>query len=81
MATAPEEMEDLSKVTGALLVNFGTIQSLAGMLAAGTLLVYQYLHLALCYHHNPVLLAPALSIYVILELAKRDDLWLVTVVL
>ena len=35
MATAPEEMEDLSKVTGALLVNFGTIQSLAGMLAAG----------------------------------------------
>ncbi|KAI0695537.1 Hydroxyethylthiazole kinase family-domain-containing protein [Cytidiella melzeri] len=35
MATAPEEMEDLSRVTGALLVNFGTIQNLDGMLAAG----------------------------------------------
>ena len=35
MATAPEEMEDLSKATGALLVNFGTVQSLDGMLAAG----------------------------------------------
>ncbi len=35
MATAPEEMEDLSKATGALLVNFGTIQNLDGMLAAG----------------------------------------------
>ena len=35
MATAPEEMADLSKVTGALLVNFGTIQNLDGMLAAG----------------------------------------------
>lgn len=35
MATAPEEMADLSRVTGALLVNFGTIQNLDGMLAAG----------------------------------------------
>ena len=35
MATAPEEIEDLSKATGALLVNFGTVQSLDGMLAAG----------------------------------------------
>lgn len=35
MATAPEEMSDLSKATGALLVNFGTIQNLDGMLAAG----------------------------------------------
>ncbi|EKM54330.1 uncharacterized protein PHACADRAFT_123292 [Phanerochaete carnosa HHB-10118-sp] len=35
MATAPEEMADLSKVTGALLVNFGTIQNLDGMLEAG----------------------------------------------
>ena len=35
MATAPEEMADLSKVIGALLVNFGTIQNLDGMLAAG----------------------------------------------
>ena len=35
MATAPEEMADLSKAIGALLVNFGTIQNLDGMLAAG----------------------------------------------
>lgn len=35
MATAPEEMEDLSRAIGALLVNFGTIQSLEGMLVAG----------------------------------------------
>ncbi|KAM5533305.1 hypothetical protein V8D89_012979 [Ganoderma adspersum] len=35
MATAPEEMEDLSAVAGSLLVNFGTIQNLDGMLAAG----------------------------------------------
>ncbi|KAI0356149.1 Hydroxyethylthiazole kinase [Trametes cingulata] len=35
MATAPEEMSDLSKAAGALLVNFGTIQNLDGMLAAG----------------------------------------------
>lgn len=36
MATAPEEMEDLSKAIGGLLINFGTIQNLDGMLAAGT---------------------------------------------
>lgn len=35
MATAPQEMEDLSKVSGALLVNFGTITDKAGMLEAG----------------------------------------------
>ncbi|EMD37498.1 hypothetical protein CERSUDRAFT_105469 [Gelatoporia subvermispora B] len=35
MATSPEEMEDLGKIPGALLVNFGTIQNLDGMLAAG----------------------------------------------
>ena len=35
MATAPEEMADLARVAGALLVNFGTIQNLDGMLAAG----------------------------------------------
>ncbi|THH00904.1 hypothetical protein EW026_g1703 [Hermanssonia centrifuga] len=35
MATAPEEMADLSKAIGALLINFGTIQNLDGMLAAG----------------------------------------------
>jgi thiamine-phosphate diphosphorylase / hydroxyethylthiazole kinase len=35
MATSPEEMADLSKATGALLVNFGTIQNLDGMLEAG----------------------------------------------
>ncbi|KAF8606267.1 Hydroxyethylthiazole kinase [Ceratobasidium sp. AG-I] len=35
MATAPEEMEDLGKVIGGLLVNFGTITSKAGMLIAG----------------------------------------------
>ena len=38
MATAPEEMADLSRVTGSLLVNFGTIQNLDGMLAAGAFL-------------------------------------------
>ena len=35
MATAPQEMEDLSKVSGALLVNFGTITDKIGMLEAG----------------------------------------------
>ncbi|TFY68790.1 hypothetical protein EVJ58_g794 [Rhodofomes roseus] len=35
MASSAKEMEDLSKVTGGLLVNFGTIQDLDGMLAAG----------------------------------------------
>lgn len=35
MATSPEEMEDLGKVIGGLLVNFGTIKDLDGMLAAG----------------------------------------------
>lgn len=35
MATAPQEMEDLSKVTGGLLINFGTIENIEGMLAAG----------------------------------------------
>lgn len=41
MATAPQEMEDLSKVSGALLVNFGTISDKSGMLEAGN------------YPHNP----------------------------
>jgi thiamine-phosphate diphosphorylase / hydroxyethylthiazole kinase len=35
MATAPEEMEDLSRAIGALLVNFGTVTDKAGMLLAG----------------------------------------------
>ncbi|KAI0702932.1 Hydroxyethylthiazole kinase [Cerioporus squamosus] len=35
MATAPEEMADLAAVSGGLLVNFGTIQNLDGMVAAG----------------------------------------------
>ncbi|KAI0645367.1 Hydroxyethylthiazole kinase [Trametes meyenii] len=35
MATAPQEMPDLARVAGALLVNFGTIQNLDGMLASG----------------------------------------------
>ncbi|CAE7126481.1 unnamed protein product [Rhizoctonia solani] len=35
MATAPEEMDDLGKVAGGLLVNFGTITNKAGMLVAG----------------------------------------------
>lgn len=35
MATAPEEMEDLSRVIGALLVNFGTITDKEGMFLAG----------------------------------------------
>ncbi|KDQ57589.1 hypothetical protein JAAARDRAFT_207093 [Jaapia argillacea MUCL 33604] len=35
MATSPEEMEDLEKVTGSLLVNFGTITDKQGMLLAG----------------------------------------------
>ncbi|PSS37857.1 hypothetical protein PHLCEN_2v325 [Hermanssonia centrifuga] len=41
MATAPEEMADLSKAIGALLINFGTIQNLDGMLAAGLLSTWQ----------------------------------------
>lgn len=35
MATHPKDVEDLSKVIGALLVNFGTIKDKDGMLAAG----------------------------------------------
>lgn len=35
MATAPEEMEDLSRVLGALLINFGTVTDKAGMILAG----------------------------------------------
>ncbi|KDQ21517.1 hypothetical protein BOTBODRAFT_25958 [Botryobasidium botryosum FD-172 SS1] len=35
MATAPQEMEDLSKIPGALLVNIGTIANKDGMLVAG----------------------------------------------
>ncbi|EIN11870.1 HK-domain-containing protein [Punctularia strigosozonata HHB-11173 SS5] len=35
MATAPEEMKDLARVPGALLVNFGTIANKDGMLVAG----------------------------------------------
>lgn len=35
MATAVREMEDLSKISGALLVNFGTIADKDGMLEAG----------------------------------------------
>jgi thiamine-phosphate diphosphorylase/hydroxyethylthiazole kinase len=35
MATSPEEMEDLSKIPGGLLINFGTLTSLDGMIVAG----------------------------------------------
>lgn len=35
MATAAKEMEDLGRVIGALLVNFGTIGDLEGMMVAG----------------------------------------------
>ena len=35
MATAVEEMEDLSKGSSALLINFGTISDLGGMFEAG----------------------------------------------
>jgi thiamine-phosphate diphosphorylase/hydroxyethylthiazole kinase len=35
MATAPEEMSDLSNLSGSLLVNIGTLQSLEGMLKGG----------------------------------------------
>jgi len=35
MANAPEEMADLSPAIGGLLVNFGTIQNIDGMLEAG----------------------------------------------
>jgi thiamine-phosphate diphosphorylase/hydroxyethylthiazole kinase len=35
MATAPEEMRDLSRIPGALLINFGTITDKGGMILAG----------------------------------------------
>ena len=35
MATAPQEMEDLSRIPGALLINFGTIQDKESMVKAG----------------------------------------------
>lgn len=44
MATAVQEMEDLSKVSGALLVNFGTISDKSGMLEAGMFLLIFRLH-------------------------------------
>jgi thiamine-phosphate diphosphorylase/hydroxyethylthiazole kinase len=39
MATAPEEMEDLERITGALLVNIGTLTgaTVEGMRKAGGL--------------------------------------------
>ena len=40
MATSPAEMEDLSKFTGALLVNFGTITDKEGMLVAGSSFIW-----------------------------------------
>jgi thiamine-phosphate diphosphorylase/hydroxyethylthiazole kinase len=35
MAASPEEMEDLAKIPGGLLINFGTLTSLEGMIVAG----------------------------------------------
>ena len=35
MAAAVEEQEDLARVPGGLLINFGTVEDLDGMLAAG----------------------------------------------
>lgn len=35
MATAPEEMHDLSRIPGALLINFGTITNKDSMILAG----------------------------------------------
>ncbi|KAF9647326.1 HK-domain-containing protein [Thelephora ganbajun] len=35
MATSPEEMEDLARIPGGLLINFGTLTSLEGMIVAG----------------------------------------------
>jgi len=40
MSNAPEEMEDLSKVIGALLVNIGTITNKEGMILAGKHLLH-----------------------------------------
>ena len=54
MATSPAEMEDLSKFTGSLLVNFGTITDKEGMLEAGkiamssSLLATEYLLNEIC---------------------------------
>lgn len=42
MATSPEEMEDLAKVPGGLLINFGTIQNKDGMLVAGEISLFFY---------------------------------------
>jgi thiamine-phosphate diphosphorylase/hydroxyethylthiazole kinase len=35
MASAPEEQADLARIPGGLLINFGTIEDVDGMLAAG----------------------------------------------
>jgi thiamine-phosphate diphosphorylase/hydroxyethylthiazole kinase len=35
MATAPDEMEDLANIPGALLINFGTVRDKEPMLLAG----------------------------------------------
>lgn len=39
MATSPEEMGDLAKIPGGLLINFGTLDSLEGMIVAGMNLI------------------------------------------
>lgn len=36
MATVPSEVTQLSKIIGALLINFGTIKDVDGFLAAGS---------------------------------------------
>jgi len=43
MATSPEEMEDLARVPGGLLINFGTLTSLDGMIVAGMDLPVDYI--------------------------------------
>ena len=46
MATEPREMEDLAKISGALLVNIGTLRGecLEGMKKGGILMIVTYVH-------------------------------------
>jgi hypothetical protein len=43
MATVPSEVTQLSKIIGALLINFGTIKDVDGFLAAGACLFRAFL--------------------------------------
>lgn len=61
MATAPQEMEDLSKICGALLVNIGTLTTATaeGMKAAGM------------YYHGSAVMLMFMQVILQIEMSSR----------